>query len=545
MPHRRERWRDQPAVPLRVDLDHPLARGIIEFGYTLGSGVPYSAIRELKPSRVGAVGTVQTPHGTAIDTSGTGNYINLGRNLSASSAVATCIVRTTLPETLQETILFTSALQSGANYVGHWASLSGTGVFRGAYGDGGGTAVADYRQAVSAAGTVISGPYTLAAVCRAATDWSLYANGVSTGTPTYSGSGGAYSAGTQNGTINFRSANAFYGTQSASSWAFFNRALTDAEIFALYQAPFQILQPIRRRVFVAVSVGGQTLTPSLFTNSNTFYAPTVSGTYTLSPGLYTDSDTFYSPTVSTSYSITPGLYTDSDTFYSSTVSATYTLTPSLYSDGDAFPTPTVSTSYTVTPDLYTDTDTFYTHVVSLGGTQSLAPSIYTDADTFYSATVTSTYVLVPALHTDPDTFYSHTVGSQYTISPTLYVDADTFYTPVVALASQILQPALYIDADTFYAATVGSSYTLLPSLYPDPDTFYVHTVTGGLGTGLGQVTRYVTVEFSDSGALWRTNIARDIIIHSTRHSKINFSYMSPVDRIQYKPHTDRIFYSRA
>lgn len=248
--------------------------------------------------------------------------------------------------------------------------------------------------------------------------------------------------------------------------------------------------------------GGQTLTPSLFTNSNTFYVPTVSGTYTLSPGLYTDSDTFYSPTVSTSYSITPGLYTDPDTFYSPAVSATYTLTPGLYDDGD----------------------TFYTHVVSLGGSQTLVPGLYVDSDTFYSPTVSSTYTLTPALYADPDTFYSATISSTYVIAPTLYV-----------------------DPDTFYAATVGSfggPQTLLPSLYVDPDTFYVHTITGGLGSGVGQRTRYITVEFYDGGDVWRTNIARDILEYSAQPSKIAFSYVSPQDSISYASGTDKIHYTR-
>lgn len=255
--------------------------------------------------------------------------------------------------------------------------------------------------------------------------------------------------------------------------------------------------------FSAVDISGdQTLTPSLFTNSNTFYAPTVSGTYTLSPGLYTDSDTFYSPTVSTSYSISPGLYTDPDTFYSPAVSATYTLTPGLYDGGD----------------------TFYTHVVSLGGSQTLVPGLYVDSDTFYSPTVSSTYTLTPALYADPDTFYSATISSTYVIAPTLYV-----------------------DPDTFYAATVGSfggPQTLLPSLYVDPDTFYVHTITGGLGSGVGQRTRYITVEFYDGGDVWRTNIARDILEYSTQPSKIAFSYVSPQDSISYASGTDKIHYTR-
>lgn len=160
----------------------------------------------------------------------------------------------------------------------------------------------------------------------------------------------------------------------------------------------------------------------------------------------------------------------------------------------------------------------------LGSSQTLVPGLYVNSDTSYSPTVSSTYTLTPALHADPDTFYSATISSTYVIVPTQYV-----------------------DADTFYAATVGTSgapQTLVPSLYVDPDTFYVHTVTGGLGSGVGQRTRYITVEFYDSGDVWRTNIARDILEYSTQPSKITFSHVSPLDSIAYAKSADKIHYTR-
>ena len=250
-----QRWTRQPQMAMRVNLSHPLARGLIEFGYVLGGKNPISAMPGLVyvPFLAGATESVATPHGLGINVNGTGNYINLNRNLSASAAVATLILRATLPDPLVSTSAFTSALQSGSSYVGHFANFGSAGGFSGFYGDGGGNTAADYRQAASASGIIVPGPVTAAFVCRGATDWSLYKDGIDTGTPTYSGTGGAYSAGTATGTVNFRSAGTLYGSQSASSWAFFNRALTDAEILELYLAPFQILEPIRRRVFVAVS----------------------------------------------------------------------------------------------------------------------------------------------------------------------------------------------------------------------------------------------------------------------------------------------------
>lgn len=45
-------------------------------------------------------------------------------------------------------------------------------------------------------------------------------------------------------------------------------------------------------------VAAQDLTPSLFTNSQTFHAPAVTATYALAPALVTNTQTFFAPTVS-------------------------------------------------------------------------------------------------------------------------------------------------------------------------------------------------------------------------------------------------------
>ena len=333
-----------------------------------------------------------------------------------------------------------------------------------------------------------------------------------------------------------------------------------------------------------------TLTPALYSDADTFYAATVVGPQTLEPSLYADADTFYAATVGSTYALAPELYADADAFYPATVAATFALAPALYADADTFPTPVVGATYALAPALYSDADTFYSATVS--ATYALAPDLYVDADSFYAPTVAATYGLAPSLYSDTDAFHAPAVQSVYALQPVLHVDADTFYTPVVALGSSqtlvpglyvnsdtsysptvsstytltpalhadpdtfysatisstyVIVPTQYVDADTFYAATVGASggpQTLLPSLYVDPDTFYVHTVTGGLGSGIGQRTRYITVEFYDSGDMWRTNIARDILEYSAQPSKIAFSYMSPQDTIAYSLSTDKIHYAK-
>jgi hypothetical protein len=59
----------------------------------------------------------------------------------------------------------------------------------------------------------------------------------------------------------------------------------------------------------------QSLSPSLFANTNVFYAPTASATYTLTPSLFSDGDTFYSPAITTQQDISPGLLIDAPVFY--------------------------------------------------------------------------------------------------------------------------------------------------------------------------------------------------------------------------------------
>ena len=99
----------------------------------------------------------------------------------------------------------------------------------------------------------------------------------------------------------------------------FNRPLTASEIAILSAsllAPLQIFTPQTRNIFVSAAGGGDvTLTPSLFTDADTFYAPIVAlGSVGLTPSLFTNTNTFYAPVVASSASLIPSLFADSDTF---------------------------------------------------------------------------------------------------------------------------------------------------------------------------------------------------------------------------------------
>ena len=216
-------------------------------------------------------------------------------------------------------------------------------------------------------------------------------------------------------------------------------------------------------------ISTQTLTPSLFTNSNTFFAPTVSAGKTLTPSLFTNSSAFFAAVVTASITLTPSLYADTDTFYSPTVSQSggaQTLTPSLFVNGNTFYAPTVTR-----------------------GAITLTPSLYADADVFYSATVTPGPVsLSPALYANSNTFYAHTVSAgPVTLTPSFYSNQNSFYEPAVS-SSIVLTPGLYNNTNIFYSATVTlGTVTLTPDIFVDPDTFFSHTIIDFLAIPQGTI----------------------------------------------------------
>lgn len=137
----------------------------------------------------------------------------------------------------------------------------------------------------------------------------------------------------------------------------------------------------------------QTLESTLLTNSTTFYTPTVvvdGGPQTLTPELFTDSETFHAATVTPgAVTLAPSLYADADTFHAAEVASGFNLHPPAFADDDAFYAATVSVgAVTLTPGLFEDADTFYAANVAIAGMQTLEPIMFTDADTFYVPTVT-------------------------------------------------------------------------------------------------------------------------------------------------------------
>jgi hypothetical protein len=165
-----------------------------------------------------------------------------------------------------------------------------------------------------------------------------------------------------------------------------NSGLADQQIKDLSN-PWQLFEP--RRVYIPTAAGGagaQTLTPSLYSNAQSFFAPTVSvGAVSLAPSLFTDGQTFYAPTVSQGVQVlTPALLTNSSSFYVPVVSVG---------------------AVALSPSLLTNTQTFYGPTVTQAG-QALSPSLYSNSQSFYAPTVTVGAVdLTPELFTSTSSFF--------------------------------------------------------------------------------------------------------------------------------------------
>jgi hypothetical protein len=146
-----------------------------------------------------------------------------------------------------------------------------------------------------------------------------------------------------------------------------------------------------------ITTGSVTLTPSLFTNSQSFFAPTITGSITLTPSLFTNSQSFFAPTTSPgAVTLTPALFSNAQTFFAATVSpGAVTLSPPLFTNSQTFHSPTLTASITLTPALFTNAQIFYTPtVVGQTAEQELLPSLFTNSHQFFAFEVS----IGPARH---------------------------------------------------------------------------------------------------------------------------------------------------
>lgn len=264
------------------------------------------------------------------------------------------------------------------------------------------------------------------------------------------------------------------------------------------------------------SAVAQTLTPTLFTNSQTFYTPTVSvGAVGLTPSLFTNTNTFYVPTVSSNYPLTPGLFTNTNSFFTSTITQSQVVAPALVTNTNTFYGPTVTTgSVNLVSTLFTNTSTLYSPTV-VPGAVTLTPSLLTNTNSFFGPSLSVGAVnLSPPLHSGVAIFYGATVtapapGSS-SLLPDFVTNTQVFYGPTVDVSGgpQILSPPTAANDNTFYEPTisqVGGSVTLFPNLFTNNSFVFEGTGVTGVssipfyrflkrGTPINQYKKYKTLK---------------------------------------------------
>jgi hypothetical protein len=223
--------------------------------------------------------------------------------------------------------------------------------------------------------------------------------------------------------------------------------------------------------------------PDTFTNTNTFFSPTVEGEaaeQTLSPGLLTNTSTFYAATVSPGgVSVAPGLLTNAQMFYAPTVGVGgVSLAPQLLTNGQTFYGPTVVRgAVTLQAPLLTNSSEFFAAEVTPGAV-SLSPGLLTNVSEFYSPIVSGGVVLQPGLLVNEQTFFAPAVtAGEVEILPPLLTNTQIFYGPLV-VSGTVVSPPLLENAQNFFAPTVSrGAVTLAPGLLSNAQQFYAPTVT--------------------------------------------------------------------
>lgn len=195
-----------------------------------------------------------------------------------------------------------------------------------------------------------------------------------------------------------------------------------------------------------LSVGGlQTLTPSLLTNSQTFYAPTVFSGVQLLPSLLTNAQTFYGAAVAL-----PG------------VTAAYVLAN------------TAATGENVQGAMYevaglVDPGDYMTYSTVSGPTPGGGTLVtYIDGSFEYTGGAPAIWVIQIQINgvDYPETTTIYLYDQESTLFPPLLTNAQTFYSPTVANAAAVVAPPLLTNAQTFYAPTV--SRVIIPGPAGDP-----------------------------------------------------------------------------
>lgn len=239
---RRERWRSAPSGPVEIDYSHPLARGLAWYQIAGESN-------RLPPLLVGSAAPSPTSSGMGVRMQGYGNYVDLRENLSAPTEQASGLFIAAIHDFSTETAIFTTAGAglNSAYYAGHHVT-AGTN-FAAHYGSGSSNGPDGRRSVGTPALVVLDRPHTFGFSCHGPTDWRLLFDNAFV-SPSYSGYAGSYGPGdaSWHASIGLRKLWSVSGHHTFLLGAFWHRALSDGELRAISEAPYQILRPRNRRI---------------------------------------------------------------------------------------------------------------------------------------------------------------------------------------------------------------------------------------------------------------------------------------------------------
>ena len=206
----------------------------------------------------------------------------------------------------------------------------------------------------------------------------------------------------------------------------------------------------------------QNLTPSLFSNGQTFFSPTVVGSRTLSPGLFTNTQTIFTHTVARgAVSLVVPLLSNTQTFYAGSVSITATLEAPLLTNAPLFFAPSVSGVTTALPPLLGSTGSFFAPTVQAGAA-GVSPPLFTNVQTFYSASVAAG-------------------GAEQSLTASLFTNTQTIHAPAISAANDLGVPLLG-SAASFFTATLETENSLVAGLFDNNSTIFPPTALIGAVT---------------------------------------------------------------
>lgn len=211
---------------------------------------------------------------------------------------------------------------------------------------------------------------------------------------------------------------------------------------------------------------------TLFTNSNTIYAPVVTGLYHASATKLTNSSTLYPPVVSLQ-SAQSHIYINESVFFLPVVKLkNYVSAPKITNSSSIF-APFVSQNYYLSAPFLDNQSIVFAPVVhnfnyvlpgildnqnvinapSVHGIYKLSAQLLDNQNTIYNPVVVfSAAPLVATILNNSNTIYPPVVKGLYYASATKLTNSSTIYPPVFIIGALRLFATVFIDQDVFYGA---------------------------------------------------------------------------------------------